>query len=94
MREGAEGFLGSAPGGPHSALIVRDLTRPSSFAALYPKDVSLLGNFLALCAASAGGVGLIPGLNDPLEEEMATHSSTPMDRGGWQAMGLQRVMTE
>ena len=27
---------------------------------------------------------------------MATHSSIPMDRGGWQAksMGLQRVMTE
>ena len=47
MREGAEGFLGSAPGGPHSALIVRGLTGPSSFAALYPKDVSLLGNFLA-----------------------------------------------
>ena len=26
--------------------------------------------------ANAGDVGLIPGLGDPLKEEMATHSST------------------
>ena len=38
------------------------------------------------------------GLEDPLEEGMATHSSIrawriPMDRGAWrlQSMGLQRV---
>ena len=32
---------------PHSALIVSGFTRLRSFAALCPKDVSLLGNFLA-----------------------------------------------
>ena len=36
------------------------------------------------------------GWKDPLEEEMATHSSVlawriPMDRGAWESMGLQRV---
>ena len=40
--------------------------------------------------ANAGDTGLIPGLGDPLEEGMATHSSIlawriPMDRGTWQA---------
>ena len=44
--------------------------------------------------ANAGDIrdlGLIPGLEDPLEEEMATHSSSilvwriPMVRGAWQA---------
>ena len=37
--------------------------------------------------ASAGDTGLIPRLGDPLEEDMATHSSirNPMDRGAWQA---------
>ena len=37
-----------------------------------------------------GDLGSIPGLEDPLEEGMATHSSTlawriPMGRGAWQA---------
>ena len=36
-----------------------------------------------------------PGLEDPLEMEMATHSQyslleNSMDRGAWQAMGWQR----
>jgi len=36
------------------------------------------------------------GREDPLEEGMATHSSTlawriPIDKGAWQALGLQRV---
>ena len=38
----------------------------------------------------AGDTGSIPGWEDPLEEEMANHSSilacrVPMDRGAWQA---------
>ena len=41
---------------------------------------------------SAGDEGSIPGLEDPLKEEMATHSmatslGNPMDRGGLQFMG-------
>ena len=40
--------------------------------------------------AHAGDVSLIPGLEDPLEKEMATHSGilaleNSMDRGAWQA---------
>ena len=40
--------------------------------------------------ASAGDTGLIPGWEEPLEEEMATLSNilagkNPMDRGVWQA---------
>ena len=49
-------------------------------------------------SCNVGDLGSIPGLQDPLEEGMATHSSIfawriPMDRGAWQAipMGLQRV---
>ena len=39
-------------------------------------------------AAKAGDMSLIPGQEDPLEEEMATHSrilawKIPMDRGVW-----------
>ena len=39
---------------------------------------------------SAGDLGLIPGLEGPLEEGMATHTSIlawriPMDKGAWQA---------
>ena len=33
--------------------------------------------------ANAGEVGSIPGWEDPLEEEMATHSSTPAWRIPW-----------
>ena len=47
---------------------------------------------------SAGDVGLILGWEDPLEKEMATHSSTlawkipwTEEPGGPQFMGLQRV---
>ena len=41
-------------------------------------------------ACNVGDLGLIPGLDDPLEEGMATHSSIlawriPMDRGAWWA---------
>ena len=40
---------------------------------------------------SAGDLSLIPGVEDPLEEDMATHSSIlawsiPMDRGAWRAI--------
>ena len=45
-----------------------------------------------------GDLSSIPGLEDPLEEEMAIHSSTPAWRipwteepGGLQSTGLQRV---
>ena len=42
-------------------------------------------------ACNTGDLGLIPGLEDPLEECMATHSSIlawriPMDRGAWRAV--------
>ena len=47
--------------------------------------------------ANAGEVGSIPGWEDPLEEELATHSSIPAWRipwteepGGLQLMGSQR----
>ena len=40
-------------------------------------------------AGDAGDLGSIPGWEDPLEEEMATHSSVlawkSMDRGAWWA---------
>ena len=48
--------------------------------------------------ANAGDLGSIPGLEDPLEKEMATHSSILVweipwteEPGGLQCMGLQRV---
>ena len=49
-------------------------------------------------ACNAGDPGLIPGQEDPLEKEMATHSSTLAwkipwmeEPGGLQSMGSQRV---
>ena len=51
--------------------------------------------------ASAGGVGSIPGLEDPLEKEMTTHSSIltweilwTEERGGLQSMGSQKSQTQ
>ena len=52
-----------------------------------------------LCSAGdSGDAGLIPGLEDPLEKEKATHSSILAWKilwtekpGGLQFMGLQRV---
>ena len=48
--------------------------------------------------ANAGDLGLIPGLGDPLEKEMATHSSTlaweipwTEEPGRLQPMGSQRI---
>ena len=53
---------------------------------------------LPVNARDAGEAGLIPGLEDSLEEEMATHSSILAERiqwmkgpGGPQFKGLQRV---
>ena len=42
-------------------------------------------------ACDTGGLGLIPGLERPLEDGMATHSSIlawriPRDRGAWRAV--------
>ena len=49
-------------------------------------------------ACTAGDLGGVPDREDPLEEEMATHSSilawkNPMDRRTWQAIvhGIARV---
>ena len=49
-------------------------------------------------ACNAGDLGLIPGLGNPLEKEMATHSSTLAWKIPWteepgrlQSMGLQKV---
>ena len=49
-------------------------------------------------AYNAGDLGSIPGLGDPLEKAMATHSSTlawkipwTEEPGGLQSMGSQRV---
>ena len=49
-------------------------------------------------ARNAGNLGLIPGLEDPLEKEMAIHSSTlawkipwTEEPDGLQSMVLQRV---
>ena len=49
-------------------------------------------------SANAGDVGSIPGLEDPLERKMATHSNIPAweiplteETGGLQSMGSQRV---
>ena len=51
-------------------------------------------------SASSGDTGLIPGLEDPLEKEMATHSSIlareipwTEEPGGLQSMGLQKSWT-
>ena len=59
-------------------------------------SVSLLVTFLKASqwlsgkesACSAGDMGSAPGLEDPLEEGLATHSiilawKNPMDRGAW-----------
>ena len=50
--------------------------------------------------AHAGDAGLIPGSKDPLEEEMATHSSIlawkipwTEEPGGLQSMGSQKSQT-
>jgi len=39
-------------------------------------------------ACKAGDAGLILGQEDPLEKEMATHSSILPDRGAWRATVL------
>ena len=56
------------------------------------------GSVVKNLPASAGDTGSIPGQEDPLEKEMATHSSTLSWRspwteepGGQQSMGSQRV---
>ena len=48
------------------------------------------GSVVKNLPANAGDVGSIPGLEDPMEEEMATHSSVltlgnPRDGGAWWA---------
>ena len=55
-------------------------------------DVALVVKNLPASARDLRDAGLIPGSEDPLEKEMATHYSIlvwkiPMDRGGWQATG-------
>ena len=48
-----------------------------------------------------GDLGLIPGLGNPMEEDMATHSSIltwtiPMDREAWRAIvhGVAKTWTQ
>ena len=57
-----------------------------------------MGKESAYDAGDTGDTGLIPGLGDPLEKEMATHSSILAWKIPWteescrlQSMGLQRV---
>ena len=56
------------------------------------------GSEVKASAWNAGDLGSIPGLEDPLEKEMATHSSILAWRiscteepGGLQSMGSQRI---
>ena len=56
------------------------------------------GTEVKASACNMGDLGLIPGREDPLEKEMATHSSVPAWRISWteepgrlQSTGLQRV---
>ena len=49
-------------------------------------------------ACNVGDLGSIPGLGDPLEKEMATHSSVlawrvpgTLEPGGLPSMGLRRI---
>ena len=58
------------------------------------------GSVVKNLPANAGDVGSIPGLEDPMEEEMATHSSIPAWEIPWteepdrlQSMGLQKSWT-
>ena len=62
--------------------------------------MGFLGGNLPANAGDTGDTGLIPGLEDPLEEEMATHSSIlaweilrTEEHGGLQSMGLQESNT-
>ena len=64
----------------------------------YPPLTSLVAQMVKASAYHVGDLGSIPGLEDPLEKERATHSSTPawtilwMEKSGrLQSMGLQRV---
>ena len=55
-------------------------------------DMALVVKNLPASARDLRDAGLVPGSEDPLEKEMATHYSIlvwkiPMDRGGWQATG-------
>ena len=63
----------------------------------YFQSVSFPGSLVVKnLPSSAGDMGLIPGLEDPLEKEMATHSSIlaweipwTEEPGGLQSMGSQ-----
>ena len=59
---------------------------------------AVLGQLTGGFICSAGDIGLIPGLEDPLEKKMATHSSIlawelpwTEELSGLQSMGSQRV---
>ena len=73
-------------------------TPNSSHFCLPPNKCSPGGSDSKESACSAGGLGSVPGLEDPLKKEMATHSSilaweVPQteEPGGLQFMGSQRV---
>ena len=51
------------------------------------------GSVVKICACQAGEVGSIPGQEDPLEKQMATHSSILVWRTPWteETEGLQTI---
>ena len=62
---------------------------------------SLVAQMVKSHSANARDPGSIPGSEDPLEKEMATHSNIltwriPMDRGAWQATahGITKSQTQ
>ena len=68
------------------------MVRKSNFSST-PKEKQWVGDHLS---GNAGDSGSIPGLGDPLEKKMATHSSTlawtiqwMKEPGGLQSMGSQ-----
>ena len=68
---------------------------------LEASQVALMVNNPPPNAGDLGDAGLIPGLEDPMQESMATHSSILAWRIPWteepgrlQSMGLQRDMTK
>ena len=64
-------------------------------------DNSKMAQMAKNLPANAGDMGSAPGLKDPLQKEMATHSSilvqkSPMDREAWQAIvhGWQKSLIQ
>ena len=80
-QEGLEGdVVWGGPGGPQGWM----LPRGSPLVAITGlKRVSLVASVVKNQPANAGDTGSIPGLEDPVEEEMATHPSIPAWKIPW-----------